>query len=413
MAATVGYAQFAEDMVMQPISVVAKRINAQGEVTQEMPADFNYDANGKLTSFSFPNFCLNSTYTYNGDYLMKVSTRHSAGHPIFYDVFNYTYENGRVKTKNHLWDAMEANEYWQYEYDESGRLKLMKWGDDDAFYYHYLYEYENDGRTVTMKYMVNSGTLLRQLAVSQYDEAFNLMSVHTENYYNGTGELTSTTLTTYTYTESGQIETQVVQTLTDGEWVNTSIIQYVYDDEDRVVERFDGTWTNTNDDWDISRRIDFGYSEDGLQYTVSFYKKSGENWVWDMFNYQTVLFDANLKLQQTAVEYMIYEVMNEPGRINQLVFFLAETNKPTYLETEENAKQSFSIYPNPGTSCVNIKAQTEGAVVRFYDLQGKLMKAKMFDFNTSIDAENWPSGIYLWEIWHDNQKEASGKWVKE
>ena len=41
------------------------------------------------------------------------------------------------------------------------------------------------------------------------------------------------------------------------------------------------------------------------------------------------------------------------------------------------------------------------------------MKAKMFDFNTSIDAQNWPSGIYLWEVWHDNQKEASGKWVKE
>lgn len=412
MAATVGYAQSTEGIVLQPTSVVAKRINGQGEVTQEMPAYFSYNDNGKLTSFSFPEFCLSSNYTYNGDYLMRMSTCHSAGHPIFYDVFNYTYENGRVKTKNHLWDAMESDEYWQYDYDEYGRVKLMKLGDDDAFYYHYLYEYENDGRTVTMKYMVNNGTLLRQLAVSQYDEAFNLMSVHTENY-NGTGELTSTTLTTYTYTESGQIETQVVQTLTDGEWVNTSIIQYVYDNEDRIIERLDGTWVDTNNDWNISRRIDFGYSEDGLQYTVSFYKKSGENWVWDMFNYQTVLFDAHLKLQQTAVESMIYEVMNEPGRINQLVFTLAETNEPIYLVTKENDKQLFSVYPNPGTSCINIEAQTEGAVVRFYDLQGKLMKAKMFDFNTSIDAENWPSGMYVWEIWHASRKQASGKWVKE
>ena len=412
MVAAIGFAQSTEGTVFQPTHVVAKRINAQGEVTKEMPADFNYDANGKLTGFSFPEFCLNSTYTYNGDYLMKASTRHSAGHPIFYDVFNYTYENGRVKTKNHLWEAMNADEYWQYEYDEYGRLKLMKQGDGDAFYYHYLYEYENEGRTVTMKFMANSGTLLRQLAVSQYDEAFNLISVHTENY-NWIGEYTSTTLTTYAYTESGQLETKVVQALTDGEWVNTSIMQYVYDNEDRIIERLDGTWDETNDDWDISRRIDFSYSEDGLQYTVSFYKKSGDEWVWDMFNYQTVLFGANLKLQQAAVEYMIYEEMNEPGRINQLVFTLTETNEPTYEETAENAKQTFSVYPNPGTSRVNIEAQTEGAVVRFYDLQGKLMKAKMFDFNTSIDAQNWPSGIYLWEVWHDNQKEASGKWVKE
>lgn len=412
MAATIGYAQFTEGTLLQPTHVVAKRINAQGEVTKEMPADFNYDANGKLTGFDFPEFWLNSTYTYNGDYLMKVSTRHSAGHPIFYDVFNYTYENGRVKTKNHLWEAMNADEYWQYEYDEYGRLKLMKQGDGDAFYYHYLYEYENEGRTVTMKFMANSGTLLRQLDVSQYDEAFNLMSVHTENY-NWAGEQTSTTLTTYTYTESGQLETKVVQALTDGEWVNTSIIKYVYDDEDRIIERLDGTWDETNDDWDISRRIDFSYSEDGLQYTVSFYKKSGDEWVWDMFNYQTVLFGANLKLQQAAVEYMIYEEMNEPGRINQLVFTLAEMNEPTYVGTEENQDLACSVYPNPGNSSVRIEAQTEGAVVRFYDLQGRLIKAKMFDFQTNINAEDWPSGIYLWEIWHDNQKETSGKWIKE
>ena len=232
MATTIGYAQFTKGTIFQPTHVVAKRINAQGEVTKEMPADFSYDASGKLSGFSFPEFCLNSTYTYNGDYLMKASTRHSAGHPIFYDVFNYTYENGMVKTKNHLWDAMNANEYWQYEYDESGWLKLMKQGDGDAFYYHYLYEYENEGRTVTMKFMANGRTLLRQLAVSQYDEAFNLMCVQTENY-NWTGEQTSTTLTTYTYTESAQLEAKVIQTLTDGEWVNTSIIQYVYDDEAR------------------------------------------------------------------------------------------------------------------------------------------------------------------------------------
>ena len=412
VAMGISYAQFTDNMVLQPTHVVAKRINAQGEVTKEMPADFSYDVSGKLSGFSFPEFCINSDYFYNGDYLMQVSTRHSAGHPIFYDVFNYTYENGKVKTKNHLWDAMNANEYWQYEYDESGRLKLIKQGDNDVFYYHFLYEYENDDRTVTMKFMANSGTLLRQIAVSQYDDAFNLISVHTENY-NWIGEQTTTALTTYTYTENGQLETQVVQTLTDGEWINTSIIRYAYDDEDRIIERLDGTWDETNGDWDISRRIDFDYSEDGLQYTVSFYKKSGNEWVWDMFNYQTVLFDANLKLQQTALEYMIYEVMNEPGRINQLVFTLTETNEPPYVGTEEHEGLACCVYPNPGNGDVRVEAPTENTIVRFYDLQGKLMKAKMFDFNTSIEAENWPSGIYLWEIWHDNQKEACGKWIKE
>jgi hypothetical protein len=41
------------------------------------------------------------------------------------------------------------------------------------------------------------------------------------------------------------------------------------------------------------------------------------------------------------------------------------------------------------------------------------MTARMFSFDTSIDTENWPTGIYVWEIIHDNQKAASGKWVKK
>lgn len=417
MAAAIGYAQSTDGTVFQPTHVVAKRINAQGEVTKEMPADFNYDANGKLTGFCFPEFCINSIYTYNGDYLMKASTRHSAGHPIFYDVFNYTYENGQVKTKNHLWGAMNESEYWVYEYNGDGQVeRIDKKGEyDNDYHQHWLYEYADESKTKIENYWTSwatQGMILRKTTVFHYDEAFNLISKLTESY-SVEGELTLTKQTIYAYSENGKEESEMTQTLLDGEWVNTSIIKYVYDDEDRIIERLDGTWDETNDDWDISRRIDFSYSEDGLQYTVSFYKKSGDEWVWDMFNYQTVLFGANLKLQQAAVEYMIYEEMNEPGRINQLVFTLTETNEPTYEETAENAKQTFSVYPNPGTSRVHIEAQTEGAVVRFYDLQGKLMKAKMFDFNTSIDSENWPSGIYLWEIWHDNQKETSGKWIKE
>ena len=80
---------------------------------------------------------------------------------------------------------------------------------------------------------------------------------------------------------------------------------------------------------------------------------------------------------------------------------------------EENQELTCGIYPNPGSTNVRIESPYENAVVRFYDLQGKLVKARLFSFSTDINAENWPSGIYVWEIWHDNQKTASGKWLKE
>ncbi len=88
-------------------------------------------------------------------------------------------------------------------------------------------------------------------------------------------------------------------------------------------------------------------------------------------------------------------------------------NEPTYVSTEENQELACGVYPNPGSRNIQIESPSENAVVRFYDLQGRLMTAKLFSFGTAINAESWPTGIYLWEIWHDNQKAASGKWVKE
>lgn len=418
VALSVGYAQFTDGTVLQPTHVVGRRINSAGEITKELTADFTYAENGKVSHFDFPDFCISSGYAYSGDYLMRESTFHSAGYPIFYDVFNYTYENGQIKTKSHLWDQMNDNEYWEYSYDEEGRLIRIDYGESyvEEYHMHYLYEYENDGRTKIENYWTSwasQGLLLRKRTVYQYDEAFNLLSVHSESY-DTEGELTNTTLVTYTYTGSGQQETEITQTLNENEeWENTSIMEYVYNEADQLIERLDGVWDEDREDWNITRRIVFEIDEEASNYIVSFYKKNGEEWIRDMFNNQTILFGPNLKTQQRALGYMVYEEMNEPGRINQFVFTLAEMNEPTYVNTEEKQELTCGVYPNPGSGNVKIESHSENAVVRFYDLQGRLVTARLFSFGTTIDTESWPSGIYLWEIWQDNQKAASGKWVKE
>ena len=415
MAAAIGYAQSSEGTVLQPTNVVARRYNASGQLIKETPSSYTYGEDGKLTGYELPSHALLSTYSYTDNNLMREYIRHDGGHPIYGESFNYTYENGQVKTKSHLWGAMNANEYWQYEYDEYGRLKLVKQGDEHTFFYHYLYEYENEGRTVTMNFMANSGTLLRQHTVSQYDEAFNLISKHWENY-SLEGELTLTKQTTYTYNENGKEESEMTQTLTEGEWVNSDIVRFEYDENDRVTEWQVGTWSDEMQDWNLVYRATYELNEEENTLTVSFYKKAGGDWVWDDYFYlhsQPVFFESYLKEQEHALRYYGYDDLYDTEHIGQFVFTLAEMNEPTYVGTEENTKQSSTVYPNPGKGSIRIEAQSESSVVRFYDLQGRLMKAKLFDFQTSIDAEDWPSGIYLWEIWHDNQKEASGKWVKE
>ena len=107
------------------------------------------------------------------------------------------------------------------------------------------------------------------------------------------------------------------------------------------------------------------------------------------------------------------EYCNGEGRINQFEMTLVYTVEPEYMSTNDNSVTQCSIYPNPGSDNVKVAAPLEDAVIRFYNLQGQLMLARPFDFNTEISSESWPSGMYLWEIWHDNNKEAAGKWIKK
>ena len=88
-------------------------------------------------------------------------------------------------------------------------------------------------------------------------------------------------------------------------------------------------------------------------------------------------------------------------------------NEPTYEDAEEHQGLGYNIYPNPSNGLLSAVAPTEDAVIRLYNLQGQLILARPFDFSTEINAETLPSGMYVWEIWHNSQKQASGKWVKE
>ena len=422
MAAAIGYAQFIDGTVMQPVSVVARQFDESGQLIQEIPSSYTYSEDGKLTGYELPGHSLTSTYSYNNDLLMREHIRHEGGWPVYDEAFHYTYENNRVKTKSHLWSQMNESEYWVYEYDSDGRVERIdhKGEYDDDYHQHWLYEYEDEGRTRIENYWTSwetQGMLLRKTTIFHYDEAFNLISKHMDNY-STEGELTLITQTIYTYTENGKDESEVTQTFTDGEWVNSDIVRFVYDDNDRVTEWQVGTWSDEMQEWSLIYRATYELNEEENTLTVSFFKRQGEDWIWDDYIYfhsqpQPVFFDSYLKEQEHALRYYGYDDLYDTEHIGQFVFALIETNEPTYVGTKEQEGSACCIYPNPGNGNIRIEAPTENAVIRFYDLQGRLIKAKMFDFQTGINTDDWPTGVYLWEILHENQKEASGKWIKE
>ena len=420
----VGFAQFEKGNFAQPTHVVAKQINAAGEITRTLESDFLYDEEGKVVAFEFPQYGLSSAFLYVDKYLLQEGVSHAGdpnfgGNPEILEFLVYTYnEEGRIKHIKHEWSEMNSTEDWQYFYDEYGRLKQKDYKDgENEYHQHYLYDYENEGKTKTESYWTSwelEGMKLKKRTISQYDDNFNLNTVHTE-IYDLEGEITSTTLVTYTYTPSGKEESQIKQTLTEEEWTNTSIQRYIYDEDDRVIEQQNGTWSVENGSWNINRKVTFTYEpqEEGLTCTISFYKKSGEDWVWDVFDNQTILFGSQLKTQQKTLRHFVYEEMNGSGNINQFEFSFSYTPEPIYLDIEEKENMTCIIHPNPTNGIVTITGANLKQAIVFNSLGQRVATIQGEGETLQIDIANLPVGIYFVNITDSEGRMCVRKVVKE
>lgn len=414
-------AQSSDETLLQPRQISARRLNAAGEVTKEYLAFYSHSGEGKLVAFGFQEFGVSCGWEYDGDYLKRIGTNHAGGYPMYFDAINYTYENGKIRFVSHLWDAMNSDEYWEYNYYDDGRLARMDYGSfsPDNYCCHWLYEYMNDGRTKVVSYVARTfveGMVVERLGARstyEYGVDFALLSLNVDTY-NNDGVITKSERTFYQYNQDGMLVSEIKQILTDGEWVNSSIKRTIYREDGRVAEQQTGSWSAETGDWDIDRKVVQDYSAEDLTYTVTFYKKQADEWVYATFNNQTLFSEPELKEHQRALGYFVHEDMMGSANVNQFVFTLEETCVPIYLSSaERNQDARFKVFPNPGTDVIQVAAPTENAVIRFYDIQGRLVFAQPFDFNTTIHTDSWAEGIYIWEVWDGFDKASCGKWIKK
>ena len=420
------------DSIFQPIHAVGKRFDASGVVTKTYHADFGYETDGKLHSFVFPDYNLSTTLTYEDNKLDQWFTHQPSswpGHP-YQKIVNYTYDDwGRIEYIDRIQGVDGNASYEKYEYDDQGRLERKEEGElfmgAQVCRNYWLYEYENDGKNMTAsKYNVShdasqqTHVYLSSMSTSLYSENYAIMSVQTE-CYNSEGVMYKKTLETYGYTENGQLESEITQQFVDDEWVNTDTKTYSYDGNDHLIEYRTGIWSHELDDWEFTRKTVFQYERSTMLYTVSFYKISDGEWVRDVYKPfveldKTVFFGADLCLQEECIQQMSYESMDDLNStdISQFELTMQYIKRPTYTYVDQTDDVRFGLFPNPGKDHVTIKALVENSVIRFFDLQGRLLLAKPFDFSTTVNTDGWAPGIYLWEIWNGTRKEATGKWVK-
>ena len=73
-------------------------------------------------------------------------------------------------------------------------------------------------------------------------------------------------------------------------------------------------------------------------------------------------------------------------------------------EAHDNGLKVAIAYPNPGGNTLNIRTavtmwQPCKAHVEVYDMNGRLIHSQILTENmTAINAENWPSGVYVWRV---------------
>ena len=101
---------------------------------------------------------------------------------------------------------------------------------------------------------------------------------------------------------------------------------------------------------------------------------------------------------------------------------LIKISKETIVGIKEAHDAGFAVavaYPNPGGNVLNIRTALQNAHVEIYDLSGRLIYKQEITGNlTSINAESWPSGTYVWKVvvgpsTGSGTLVETGKWIKE
>lgn len=81
---------------------------------------------------------------------------------------------------------------------------------------------------------------------------------------------------------------------------------------------------------------------------------------------------------------------------------------------DEPTKATTEVYPNPGNDRLNVRTSSENAVIQVFNIYGEqLISLPLSDENTTINAEAWPSGMYVWKVISDGGEVETGKWIKE
>ncbi len=299
------------DSIAFPDHISGQKLNIWGEVTYEYPSEFIYNQDGILMNYTFTEH-VSTNYSFE-HFPSRPSTILStyAGHPYLTEdcVFNYNAFD-QITYYSQTWNQVYDGGFAEYFYDDNHRLYQKITTRDDGYIQNYQYEYEDGNRTRIESLSVGDEDNLRlySITIIHYNTRHQVVDSQTD-IYNNSGVVALRTLQTFSYTAHHKTDSIVTQQFTDGNWTNSAVAHYVYDEKDRVVEYQTGAWSADNSIWNITKKTIYHFDDDAQILTISFLKKNADEWAWDVFSDQTLFFNPDLyEWQRACNNYVNYNV---------------------------------------------------------------------------------------------------------
>ena len=315
------------DSIGYPNRVVGRKINSSNVVTNEYISNFSYNQDGILEHYQFADAHLYTSFSFSEFPSMPTRVFSSIGWgkdvlgekltldpPITTELHTFTYEDDHQVRHSDHYKGNDDYDLFNYHYDyyyANHKLSQKDYssteGGNTVIQQRTLYSYDNGFKT-RIDSAFSGTTRLSSVTINQYDDVHKILSSHTTNY-NASGDITSQTQKTYTYTVNNKTDSVITQSLNNNEWVNSGIAHYVYDFKNRVVEYQTGSWSAENSEWNINKKVLYDFDDEFLKETISFKKKEGNEWVWDVFSGQSLFNDSQLyEYQRQLSWYGSYQV---------------------------------------------------------------------------------------------------------
>ena len=122
-----------------------------------------------------------------------------------------------------------------------------------------------------------------------------------------------------------------------------------------------------------------------------------------------MLFNATFRIRKILPEY---DGLTNLPLMNHGPIELNPNASSCSLSNIETNPNSFSLYPNPSSSYITISNNLIDSYVEIYSLSGEKLFSTTFDIETTINTNEFSSGIYIIYLTANNNRNCI-KFVKK